>query len=301
MNEQGNNGKGIFYGVIGVATLIVAIIGATFAYFTATQSNNNVIKGNAATISFGLAVNKMTRIDETKGGLIPMTDGMVGAAVTASTPCQDEAGNAVCQIYRIRVSNTGSAIIFLDGYVTLTGGAPGGSTSSPTTMRWAQVFTADEQSWTLNGTPALANGQSVTNLNEINLTFGNGSALTSATTPTLTTLDTTSATAKYTLNGIAYDYISKNYMRSSTATGALTRSSTDNALVFSQRLAASTDATNSVADNYIVVWLSETGADQTLGSDLATSFFNGTVNFQSGAGAEVSATFNGYARTTATS
>ena len=31
MNEQRNNGKGVFYGVIGVATLVVAIIGATFA------------------------------------------------------------------------------------------------------------------------------------------------------------------------------------------------------------------------------------------------------------------------------
>ena len=43
--ENNNNGRGIFYGVIGVATLVVAIIGATFAYFTATASNN-VITGN---------------------------------------------------------------------------------------------------------------------------------------------------------------------------------------------------------------------------------------------------------------
>ena len=45
MNEQkNNNGRGIFYGVIGVATLVVAIIGATFAYFTATATNNNTIR-----------------------------------------------------------------------------------------------------------------------------------------------------------------------------------------------------------------------------------------------------------------
>ena len=31
MNEPKNNGRGIFYGVIGVATLVVAIVGATFA------------------------------------------------------------------------------------------------------------------------------------------------------------------------------------------------------------------------------------------------------------------------------
>ena len=56
MNNEKNNGSGIFYGVIGVATLIVALIGATFAYFTATQDNNTAITGNAASVNFGLKV-----------------------------------------------------------------------------------------------------------------------------------------------------------------------------------------------------------------------------------------------------
>ena len=72
MNDQKNNGKGIFYGVIGVATLVVAIIGATFAYFTASASNNNTITGNMATVKLALAVEKVTTVDETKGGMIPM-------------------------------------------------------------------------------------------------------------------------------------------------------------------------------------------------------------------------------------
>ncbi len=55
MNE--NNGKGIFYGVIGVATLIVAIIGATFAYFSASQEDNSTIKGEANTdLASGLSI-----------------------------------------------------------------------------------------------------------------------------------------------------------------------------------------------------------------------------------------------------
>ena len=37
---ENKNGQGIFYGVIGVATLVVAIIGATFAYFSAAGSVN---------------------------------------------------------------------------------------------------------------------------------------------------------------------------------------------------------------------------------------------------------------------
>ena len=44
---ENKKGQGIFYGVIGVATLIVAIIGATFAYFSASQPGNGAsIGGN---------------------------------------------------------------------------------------------------------------------------------------------------------------------------------------------------------------------------------------------------------------
>ena len=47
--QKKNNGKGVFYGVIAVATLIVAIIGATFAYFTASASSSNeALKATAA-------------------------------------------------------------------------------------------------------------------------------------------------------------------------------------------------------------------------------------------------------------
>ena len=45
---ENNNGRGIFYGVIGVATLVVAIIGATFAYFSASvTAEGNVTAGTA--------------------------------------------------------------------------------------------------------------------------------------------------------------------------------------------------------------------------------------------------------------
>ena len=52
MNEN-NNGRGLFYGVIGVATLIVAIIGATFAYFSVSASitNNSDIAGSTVELS----------------------------------------------------------------------------------------------------------------------------------------------------------------------------------------------------------------------------------------------------------
>ena len=105
MNEQRNNGRGIFYGVIGVATLVVAIIGATFAYFTATATNN-VITGNMATVSLNLSVTKVETKDE-ETGMIPMSNGMVHQAVNkaGNDLCVDDNGNAVCQVYKITINN----------------------------------------------------------------------------------------------------------------------------------------------------------------------------------------------------
>lgn len=48
MDAQKNNKTNILYAAIGVLTLMVTITGATFAYFTATATNENTIKGNMA-------------------------------------------------------------------------------------------------------------------------------------------------------------------------------------------------------------------------------------------------------------
>lgn len=54
---ENNNGKGIFYGVIGVATLVVAIIGATFAYFASTTNGAaGAAAANSANVSGTLEV-----------------------------------------------------------------------------------------------------------------------------------------------------------------------------------------------------------------------------------------------------
>ena len=69
MNNN-NNGKGIFYGVIGVATLVVAIIGATFAYFAASASSaNNAVSAASSTVS-ALQLNEVK--DGIKDNLIPI-------------------------------------------------------------------------------------------------------------------------------------------------------------------------------------------------------------------------------------
>lgn len=54
---ENNNGRGIFYGVMGVATLVVAIIGATFAYFASTANGAaGAAAANSANVSGKLEV-----------------------------------------------------------------------------------------------------------------------------------------------------------------------------------------------------------------------------------------------------
>ena len=349
MNEQKNNGRGVFYGVIGVATLVVAIIGATFAYFTASASNNATITGNMATVKLALSVEKVTTVDEEKKGMIPMSNGMVEAAVNdaQNDVCVDDNNNAVCQIYKITLTNDSSAGQFVDGYVALKYGSgtptdyttydvaakfdnvtktAGGDNAVGTTMRWAQVFVGDGTTATNNATTADYSTAGVQKLgagtNEkvtfVNIGAEQADSGDSATekaakahnTANIRTSNTAYAvaegnvgiTSSLAISGTTYNVIGTNYIRVSNhawaTSGDETYDRTDDAtsaLVFNHNVAA-----NSKAEYYIVVWLSETGTNQTANSGVTTpdalSFFNGNVTFVSAQGSEVSATFSGYSR-----
>ena len=104
-----NNGKGtsIFYGVIGVATLVITIIGATFAYFSATtNSDEGAVQAAGATLSLGYKDKK----DGKKEDLIPIdvtlpefnTGGFVG---DTADKCKDINKNNICSVYEFTVSN----------------------------------------------------------------------------------------------------------------------------------------------------------------------------------------------------
>lgn len=158
-----NNGKGIFYGVIGVATLIVAIIGATFAYFTATADNNNTIQGSAATVKLGLTVQK---VSHGKKGLVPQLGTALSSAMkgvdnagTGEDSCVDANGNTVCQVYKITVNNSGTGDAKLNGTLALEKG-------SVTNLKWATVT-----GW---GTDPVAQGAKGDNNLDTNVTVTGG-------------------------------------------------------------------------------------------------------------------------------
>ena len=48
--------KRMVYFLVCCISLILVVIGATFAYFTAGVSDGNTVKGDAATVSFSLSV-----------------------------------------------------------------------------------------------------------------------------------------------------------------------------------------------------------------------------------------------------
>lgn len=323
-----NNGRGIFYGVIGVATLVVAIIGATFAYFTASATAVNNITGNMATISMDLSITKLVDPGETSG-MIPMSNNMIETAVSgkqgstakANKTCVDDNGNAVCQIYKITITNNSSATMFTDGYVALAGGSgtPKDYTATKdnkTTMRWAQVFSDDavptaESKFTTSGSQQLGSSSEKQEINSLDAISDTESGHNTANIKT-TAGDVTND--QFSISGNKYTVISKNFIRvsdhaletgipSTTFTRAEDITST---LVLSQQLQPKgTEGNANSMTYYFVVWLSETGTNQnvaeagdtagdTARATQAKNFFNGVVAFKSAQGSEVTATFSGY-------
>ena len=133
--EENRKGTGVFYAVVGVATLVVAIIGATFAYFSASATNDTDVKGTTASgASLGIAITKVSD-EATAKNMIPMlsTDLQKGVTGTESKSCIDANGNTVCQVYKVTVTN-GSADIGINVRGTMN------LTSTAKNMKW-QVLT----------------------------------------------------------------------------------------------------------------------------------------------------------------
>lgn len=122
MEENNRKGTGVFYAVVGVATLVVAIIGATFAYFSATAANDSTtdIKGNTAeAASLGLKVTKVLPTDVENEKIIPLaSENNMSKALTAN--CLDAKGYTACQVYKIEVTSTTTENVSVIPKVTLT-------------------------------------------------------------------------------------------------------------------------------------------------------------------------------------
>ena len=75
--EDNNRNKGLFFGIIAIATLIVAIIGATFAYFSASVSTaNDAVNFTSFDFSASISVEKIAPAGAI-GNLIPVLENVV--------------------------------------------------------------------------------------------------------------------------------------------------------------------------------------------------------------------------------
>ena len=130
---ENSKGRGIFLGVVSVATLIVAIIGATFAWFSASvNSGENDVNLTTYQFDADLTVKRVFPTDENaskkiipfvpnkvlREGLENETNNMNYALNEAANKCVDSSGYLVCSLYKITVTNNGSDAIELDGTVT---------------------------------------------------------------------------------------------------------------------------------------------------------------------------------------
>ena len=139
MNEN-NNGRGLFYGVIGVATLIVAIIGATFAYFSVNASitNKSDIAGSTVELSDTTITGTLTRETPSTVSMVPLKTADLQKGITGEggQQCIDANGAKVCDIYTLTINNTSNAPVSLAGNLTITA-------TDMADLRWSLLESTD--------------------------------------------------------------------------------------------------------------------------------------------------------------
>ena len=110
--ENNNNDRKMFITVLGIATLIVSILGATFAYFSAqTNSEANAVGAGAAEAP-SLSLESYPVHNNINTNMIPATENIATYAAfvkvqgVESEYCLDDNGNEVCSIYDFELVNT---------------------------------------------------------------------------------------------------------------------------------------------------------------------------------------------------
>ena len=125
--------------LIGILTLIIAIAGATFAFFSVVvdEATGDKITGTTASMDLDLSiVSKSAGFDNP---LIPQkTDAIASAVVgTSNGSCVDDNGNTVCQVYEIVIKNLGSDAVNITGSLVL-------NASTISDLKWGLGTSATE-------------------------------------------------------------------------------------------------------------------------------------------------------------
>lgn len=120
IKDNERKGRGLFYGVIAIATFIIMAVGATYAYFTATTNSGE------ASVRTGSTTLQLKYISYGDGwmntDLIPVTsniaeysfenqnDTTLGEQDTLNNIlCKDDFGNSICSVYVFQVYNNANS------------------------------------------------------------------------------------------------------------------------------------------------------------------------------------------------
>ena len=135
-----------------ILILFFTVTGATYAYFSAVDTNNNTITGDLATVNLTLDVEKIfpTNTSDNTGVIVPQLSVSGSSNSPLSTAlksgCVDSNKNIVCQVYKINIKNVGgTATQVVDGNIAFYGNAAlteDVNLSMPN-LRWKPITLAD--------------------------------------------------------------------------------------------------------------------------------------------------------------
>lgn len=126
IENKNNDGKKISFIIVGILTIVVAIAGASFAFFQVTASNNNVIKGTSAYTTNNLSLSVTLSSSYATGKLVPQLEkigstNLLQKAVTGtnSKSCVDGNNNTICKVYTITITNNTDTKFYVTGTLSL--------------------------------------------------------------------------------------------------------------------------------------------------------------------------------------
>ena len=100
--------------IVGIFCYALLIIGGTYAYYALTASNNS-IAGTAGDADLSLEV--VDQYPSNDENLVPQLEKGLATAISSDYSCVDGNKNTVCQVYSIKVTNTGTATVKVNGSI----------------------------------------------------------------------------------------------------------------------------------------------------------------------------------------
>ncbi len=124
MNNGNGNGNTVLLTIIGIATLLVALVGATFAYFTATVNNDQAQSVSVTTAApVGLVY---------LGQELELENTIPGNSASAEFTVENPEGSTVAQTYDLHLIIDNNTFVTDDGdeqlVITISGASNGANT-----------------------------------------------------------------------------------------------------------------------------------------------------------------------------